>query len=144
MTMNTRQSIGLLLIVLGLILAMPAMGLGEASYILTEPANGSFPVAANGKAANLCVESADWPGVERAANDLAMDINRVTKCSPNLLNNTMGLSGNMILIGTIGKSRWIDTLAQSGKIDVSGIRGKWESYIIQTVANPCRGLKTPW
>ena len=46
----------------------------------------------------------------------------------------------MILIGTVGKSPLIDQLARAGKIDVSGIRGKWESFFLQTVANPLPGV----
>lgn len=36
-----------------------------------------------------------------------------------------------IIIGTIGKSAEIDALAAAGKIDVSAIDGKWESFTIQ-------------
>ena len=46
----------------------------------------------------------------------------------------------MVLIGTVGKSPLIDQLARAGKIDVSGIRGKWESFFLQTVANPLPGI----
>ena len=46
----------------------------------------------------------------------------------------------MILIGTVGKSPLIDQLVRAGKIDVSGIRGKWESFFLQTVANPLPGV----
>lgn len=36
-----------------------------------------------------------------------------------------------IIIGTIGKSAEIDALAAAGKIDISEIEGKWESFTIQ-------------
>jgi hypothetical protein len=35
----------------------------------------------------------------------------------------------LILIGTLGQSDVVDQLVWSGKIDVSSIAGKWESYI---------------
>lgn len=38
-----------------------------------------------------------------------------------------------IIIGTIGKSAEIDALAAAGKIDISEIEGKWESFTIQEV-----------
>ncbi|AHE53030.1 glycosyl hydrolase 115 family protein [Sphingomonas sanxanigenens] len=47
----------------------------------------------------------------------------------------------MVLIGTLGHSRLIDQLAASGRIDVAPIRGKWESYTIQTVRNPAPGIR---
>lgn len=42
-----------------------------------------------------------------------------------------GVSDVDIIIGTIGKSAEIDALAAAGKIDISEIKGKWESFTIQ-------------
>ena len=38
-----------------------------------------------------------------------------------------------VVVGTIGRNRQIDEWAKQGKLDVSAIEGKWESYLIQTV-----------
>ena len=46
----------------------------------------------------------------------------------------------MVLIGTIGKSAVIDRLVREGKIDVSPIDGKWESFQIQVVPEPLPGV----
>ena len=46
----------------------------------------------------------------------------------------------MVLIGTVGKSPLIEQLARAGKIDVNAIRGKWESFFLQTVTNPLPGV----
>ena len=46
----------------------------------------------------------------------------------------------MVLIGTVGKSPLIEQLVRAGKIDVSGIRGKWKSFSLQTVANSFPGV----
>jgi hypothetical protein len=40
----------------------------------------------------------------------------------------------------LGKSPLIDGLAKSGKINAEAISGKWESFIIVTVANPLPGI----
>ncbi|KAL2799671.1 hypothetical protein BJX66DRAFT_351803 [Aspergillus keveii] len=45
-----------------------------------------------------------------------------------------------IITGTIGHSLLIDSLIQRNKLDVSEIKGKWESYISQMVKNPLDGL----
>src|SRR4029078_12183131 len=47
-----------------------------------------------------------------------------------------------ILIGTIGRSAIIDQLATAKKIDTSSIAGKWESYLIQVVADPLPGVSS--
>jgi hypothetical protein len=44
-----------------------------------------------------------------------------------------------IVAGTIGNSSFIDALIKSGKLDVSGIEGKWEAYVSTIVKNPANG-----
>jgi hypothetical protein len=115
-------------------------------YVTATPEAGSFALAHGGKIAAVYVATADWPGVLRAAKDLQADVNRVTGLTPEMLSevpnwrgnapSAEALLGSAVIIGTVGKSPIIDRLAREGKIDVSGIRGKWESFVIQTVANP--------
>ncbi len=45
----------------------------------------------------------------------------------------------MIIAGTIGHSAVIDKLVSSSTIDVSAIKGKWESFATQLVKNPVPG-----
>lgn len=44
------------------------------------------------------------------------------------------------MVGTIGKSRYIDSLVKEGKLDLASIDGKWESFIIKVVKNPMKGV----
>jgi hypothetical protein len=118
--------------------ASTAWALGGPSYVTTAPREGAFVLADTRSLATLRVDSTDWPGVVRAAHDLQADVERVTSRRPSLV--TSGTAPQMVLIGTVGKSPLIDGLAASGKIDVSGIRGKWESFFLQTVANPLPGV----
>jgi hypothetical protein len=111
-------------------------GLGGPRYVETSARAGSLALVENGSSAALRVDAADWAGVQRAAHDLQADVNRVTGITP-AWNTT---AKKMVLIGTVGKSPLIDRLASAGKIDVSGIRGKWESFFLQTVANPLPGV----
>src|ERR1700733_7356521 len=97
--------------------------LGGPRYVETTPRTGAFALVENGSAAALRVDAADWPGVVRAAHDLQADVNRVTGVTP----AWDTAAKKMILVGTVGKSPLIEQLARAGKIDVSGIRGKWES-----------------
>lgn len=48
--------------------------------------------------------------------------------------------GTTILVGTVGKSAVIDQLVKQRKIDVSGIKGKWEAFQTQIVKNPIAGV----
>ena len=52
------------------------------------------------------------------------------------------LNGRAIIAGTVGDkgNDLINKLAGEGKIDVSSIQGKWESYKLQVVKNPVEGV----
>lgn len=98
-----------------------------------------FELAGQGGNVPLFVEQSDFPGVVRAAKDLAADIGRVSGADA-VFTDRPDLP-RMVLIGTLGKSPTIDRLAAAGKIDVAPIRGKWESYTLQTVSNPLPGVR---
>ncbi|KAL9560798.1 hypothetical protein ACKAV7_015115 [Fusarium commune] len=44
-----------------------------------------------------------------------------------------------IIVGTIGHSELIDKLIKDGSLDVSEIKGKWESFVSQLVKDPIKG-----
>ena len=46
-----------------------------------------------------------------------------------------------MIVGTLGKSALIDSLVATGKLDASDLPGKWESFVITTVANPVPGVE---
>src|SRR5690606_236732 len=79
--------------------------------------------------------------VIRAAKDLQADVERVSGRSPMLMHDHKLLAGHAVLIGTIGKSPVIDALIAEGKLDAGGVAGKWESFVIQTVASPLPGIE---
>jgi hypothetical protein len=105
-------------------LAANAFAIGQARYILDRPAAGAFAIVH----APVYVDPADWPGVARAAADLRADIERVTGVKP-----ADAFAARGILVGTIGRSPAIDRLIAEKKLDVSGVAGKWEAFVIQTV-----------
>lgn len=46
----------------------------------------------------------------------------------------------VVIAGTVGNSTLIDALVASGRIDVSGVLGSWESFLTQLVADPAPGV----
>jgi hypothetical protein len=120
--------------------SLNCFGLGERVYVKTTPSSGSFPLARDKATAKLWVDPNDWPGVIRAAHDLQMDLQRVTGIAAPFGDGARPPSGDVLLIGTIGKSQAIDRLIREHKIDVSEIRGKWESTLIQVVEHPLPGI----
>ncbi len=75
----------------------------------------------------------------RAAGDLARDVQRVTSARPELT-SISDHGTNVIILGTLGHSRVVDRLAAGGKLDVTGVRGEWESYVLQIVNHPFPGI----
>jgi len=104
----------------------------SSSYIQQNSSGNAFRIIADNSPANLYVDPEDWKGVIRAANDLGDDIRKVSGVAAQVIESQKIVPGS-ILIGTIGKSKIIDQLIKEGKIDVSAIKGQWESFLIQTV-----------
>ncbi|MDE6479543.1 MAG: glycosyl hydrolase 115 family protein [Muribaculaceae bacterium] len=92
----------------------------------------NFIIADNGKVAPIVVAGNDWPGVSRAASDLADDIGKVTGVKSAVYPNSPIKKGN-IIAGTIGKSKLIDALIEKGKLDVDSVKGQWESYVTDVI-----------
>ncbi|MBN2163346.1 MAG: glycosyl hydrolase 115 family protein [Pontiellaceae bacterium] len=122
---------------------MPALaGLGLAVDFISDRAEsgGDFPLVADGIAAELWHDADDHAGVIRAIGDLRMDIERVTDRKPHLSTAKTGCR-RPVIIGTLGRSSLIDALVSNGKLNDSDLKGKWESFVIATVANPAPGIR---
>jgi len=114
---------------------------GQPRYIQYVPVSGGFRLARNGATAKLYVDPHDWWGVIHAAHCLQRDIDRVTGVTPQLIDAATPPSGDVVIIGTLGKSRVVDRLAREHKLDVRAIRGQWEATVTQVVDNPAPGIR---
>jgi hypothetical protein len=110
-----------------------AWAIGQAPYVESVGAPGSFPIVQPEGTKVLYVEPEDWPGVLRVVNDLQSDIARVTGHRATISHEATGLKGNVIIVGTIGKSKLIGDLATAGKINTRATASKWESFFLQVV-----------
>jgi hypothetical protein len=111
-----------------------SLGLARLGAVAPE-----FPLAERGTAAPLFAAANDWPGVLRAAKDLQADLGRVTGTAP-ALSTAAPQGATAVLIGTVGRSALIDDLIARGKLDVSGIRGRWEAFQIEVIDEPLPGV----
>jgi hypothetical protein len=85
--------------------------------------------------APVVVSPDDHPGVVRVAGDLRDDIERVTGVRPG-----DAMAREAVLVGTIGRSPLVDGLIASGKLDVTGVRGRWETSLQTVVERPMPGV----
>ncbi|MCJ7449010.1 MAG: glycosyl hydrolase 115 family protein [Bacteroidales bacterium] len=112
---------------------------GTDSFISAD--KGIFTISEAGKSTPLLVSSKEWPGVIRAFKDLQSDIGKVTSSVPEIYTDQIPKLKEVIIAGTIGKSIFIDDLIRKKKIDISGVDGKWEAFVIQLVKKPFKGVK---
>jgi hypothetical protein len=113
-----------------------AKGSTGDSYVSTARAKGAFTLSASGKSAPLYASSQDHPGVLRVLKHLQADITRITNAPPEVSIDKLSAANEIVLIGTLGKSPMIDKLVQDKKLDVNGIAGKWEAFLIQVIEKP--------
>lgn len=110
-------------------------------YVKFEPGPDRFCLVSSGKAAPLVVNEQDFPGVVRVVGDLQTDIERVSQVKPAIVSDQIPPVDEVVLVGTIGKSPLIDNLISSGKLDVNGIAGRWETWLLQAVKAPLPGVR---
>jgi hypothetical protein len=139
--------------------ARSIIAIGQIPSITFESSSGGLRLASSNSSVQILIDDADWPAVLRAANDLSHDFGRVVGTNGSIKsfsdrNNTVNLgskndfkypfsntshskpASGIIIVGSIGRSKIINKLAEDGKINLEVIRGKWESFISAVVASP--------
>lgn len=113
-----------------------------SNYISLIQEEGSFVLAQNGYVATLVISDDDNSGVKRIAEYVQQDLEKVTTKKPELFIGKIPVTRGIILAGTLGESSLVDQLVKQHKIDVSEIKGKWESTITQVVEQPFPGIES--
>ena len=92
------------------------------------------------RVASLYVDPDDFKGVHRAVDSLQADFVRASGRRPAIVTSAEDLTGTAVIIGSIGRSAVVDRLIAEGRIDVSAVRGRWEAWHIELVAQPVAGV----
>ncbi len=125
------------------LLAFPhdACAIGGESLVRFVKGKGGFPLSVLGKSASICVSSKDYSGVQLVLTKyFRSDIEQVTGTRPEILVDSVPQSKEVVIVGTIGRSPLIDELVKEKKIDVNGVAGQWEAFLIQSVDKPFGGV----
>jgi hypothetical protein len=120
--------------------------IGQDACVAFKSSASTLPVVTKGKASPILIAADDWPGVQLAAADFASDIQKVTGVRPSLTNFTSSSvkPSTPIIVGTLGKSSLISQIINATQLDVSGIQGKWESFLAREVKNPLPGVASAY
>lgn len=113
----------------------------EKIKIEKEYVNGSVEIVHKGHASTILTGVDDAKVVTIAANALARDIELVSGVKPITTTELPKEETSIIMAGTVGQSCWIDGLIAEGKLDVTSIKDKWETFLITVVNDPYPGIK---
>lgn len=117
------------------------LAVSAQSPISDKPQANNFALVSAGHAAAVYTDVNDFALVQKSAALLQQDIDWVTGNKPPLVHTLPSLAKSIIIIGSTEKSSLIRQLVQQKKINTSGLNGKWEAYLIQSVANPFKGIE---
>jgi len=100
-----------------------------------------FRLSANGSVVDIVVDLNDSKTVHLAVRLFSEDIERVTGEKALIEHSVTSASSMCVIVGTLDHSSLIKALIKNRKIDVTEIRGQWESSLIQVVKNPFKGVE---
>lgn len=81
-----------------------------------------------------------YNGVKKIADKVCKDINRVIGYRPEAADEIRKLGKYAIIYGTVGHSTILDKLHKNGRIDLSTVVNKRESFLFQLVDDPFLGV----
>lgn len=120
-----------------IILCLNAQAIDHKGIIFTQLVPERFTLVENGNPNAILVDEQEDIGVMIATKNLQNDFGKVTGKAAELLFEP-GVK-RMIIVGTL-QSRYIKALAKAKKIDVSGLDGKNEKYLLTVVLAPLKGV----
>lgn len=136
-----RRTISLILAILPTVFfksSVMAQSPGHPHLISEKMASGYFPLVSKTGSSPAWISENEWPGVRLAVGSFLKDIQDVTGKTAILAESPK--SKTVVIVGTLGKNELIDKMVKSGKLNVKGINGKWESYVIQAIKRPLQGV----
>ena len=98
--------------------------------------------------ASIIIAKNEYPGIKKAAYNLSKDLGTVLNQAPTAIHETelgeqdaFPATNTAIIVGSIESSSILKRLADNGKIDISNLEGKWESYMTSVVKDPLEGIQ---
>lgn len=107
----------------------------QSVEVVEGPVVGALSIVGEAAVADVVTDPSDDVAVQRAAANLRADLAKVSAASPK------PNQAAPIIVGTIGRNALIDSLIASGKLDVTGVNGKWEGFVQQIVETPMPGVE---
>jgi hypothetical protein len=100
-----------------------------------------FSIVSGQNVTNLVVSSEEEKVVHIASELFSEDVFNISGQKPKIHPTIPSNQNQVIIAGTIGRNKVIDELIRNKQIDVSAIKGKWETWSIELINNPFDGIK---
>ena len=130
----TRSACGLALSLMSGL--SPALACETPATVCFSARDGAFPLIDDNRPATVLIDRNADPAIRNVAGDFAEDLRRVSGRRAKVIEQGKRLGGPVVVIGSAGKSPLIDGLVAEGKLDLSGLDGRWEAFEIEVVDNP--------
>ncbi|WP_044958019.1 glycosyl hydrolase 115 family protein [Butyrivibrio sp. LC3010] len=99
-----------------------------------------FSLIADNSNVNILIEDSSFEGVKLIGDTISKDIVEVTDIMPAIISDLENCEGkSVVIIATIGRSRILSDLEQSGKLSLKDIEKKREVFMLQIVDKPFDG-----
>jgi hypothetical protein len=112
----------------------------QPATVCDHAVHGALALIDGGKPTTILADTADWPGVVRAARDLQSDLSAVAGNSATLSTDAKSAAATAIIVGTLGHSARVDRIVREKHIEVGDVAGRWEAYLLQVVEHPEPGV----
>jgi len=132
---------GFLLALVFTVLASSALACTTPVSVCETGRSTSFALIEGAVPASVYVESSADPAVRHAAENLALDLQRVSGRAPRALATLAEGRGPVVILGVLGKSPIIDQLISSGKLKPGDLSGQWEGFRQVVVDKPTANIQ---
>jgi len=89
----------------------------------------------------ILTDTADYTLIQKSAELVRQDIEKVTGYSPRIIHNIDKPYTNIIVIGTITRSALLKELAAGKELSFSSLANQWEGYQVKNIVNPFPHIK---
>jgi len=101
----------------------------------------SFPLVYQEQTADIYIDKEAVKVVQIAGADFANDIEMITGKKPQIKFTLENPAKYIVIIGTTGRNQIINQLERDGKLDLTEIKGKWETFLQTVIRNPLPGVE---
>lgn len=112
----------------------------QVKSVALESSKNDFPLIQNNTPAQIFVDSQDLESVKITAELFAKDLTLISGTQIQVKNDEIPSGSNVVIIASLGKNKFVDSLIAQKKLDVSKIKNNWEQFIIKTINNPKIGI----